>query len=53
MMIGSSVYEDVPIYSPEDYVKIAPPELRTPEIVNDQHQFMLTRLNFELAERQK
>lgn len=37
----------------EEYKLLAPEESRTKEILDDEHQLMLNRLNFELAERQR
>jgi len=37
----------------EQFRQLAPEEARTEEILNDEHQLMLSRLNFELTERQR
>jgi len=47
----NSIYQDVPLHSEEEYLELAPEEARTPDILADQHQLMLHRLNFELSER--
>jgi THO complex subunit 5 len=47
------MYQDIPLYPLEEYVTSAPPDLRTEDIMSDEHQLMLSRLNFELSERQK
>jgi THO complex subunit 5 len=47
------VYQDVPLYSLEEFEILAPEENRTERILADEHQLMLNRLNFELAERQR
>ncbi|THV08544.1 hypothetical protein K435DRAFT_847399 [Dendrothele bispora CBS 962.96] len=49
----ASVYQEVPLYSLEEFVQLAPEEARTPEVLSDEHQLMLNRLSFELAERQR
>jgi THO complex subunit 5 len=46
---SSSIYQDVPLYSPDQFKELAPPEA----VVDDEHQLMLNRLSFELAERQR
>lgn len=48
-----SIYQDVPIYSTEDFLEYAPESMRTDEIMNNEHTLMLNRLSFELAERQR
>ncbi|KAF8621578.1 hypothetical protein AX15_007604 [Amanita polypyramis BW_CC] len=48
-----SIYQDVPLYSLEDFERLAPQEARTEEVLADEHQLMLNRLSFELAERQR
>ncbi|KAJ8509328.1 hypothetical protein ONZ45_g8493 [Pleurotus djamor] len=45
----ASIYQDIPLYSLEDFMRLAPPEAHT----DDEHQLMLNRLAFELAERQR
>ncbi|KAF4574599.1 THOC5 family protein [Pleurotus pulmonarius] len=45
----ASIYQDIPLYSLEEFKDLAPPEAQT----DDQHQLMLNRLAFELAERQR
>jgi THO complex subunit 5 len=52
-MIGSSIYQDIPLYSEEDFMDKAPEDLRTEEVLTNEHSLMLNRLNFELAERQR
>lgn len=39
----------MPLYSIDRFKELAPPEA----VVNDDHQLMLNRLSFELAERQR
>jgi len=48
-LLPSSIYQDVPLYNMEQFKELAPPEA----LVNDEHQLMLNRLSFELAERQR
>ncbi|KIM90819.1 hypothetical protein PILCRDRAFT_59467 [Piloderma croceum F 1598] len=45
----ASIYQDVPLYSLDQFKELAPPEA----VVDDEHQLMLNRLSFELAERQR
>ncbi|KAK7049506.1 hypothetical protein VNI00_005537 [Paramarasmius palmivorus] len=49
----ASVYQDVPLYSLDEFQALAPEEARTQEVMQDEHQLMLNRLSFELAERQR
>lgn len=49
----SSIYEDIPLHDLDDFLQLAPPEASTPEVMQDEHQLMLNRLSFELAERQR
>ena len=49
----SSIYQDVPLYSLEEFKRLAPEEARTEDVLSDEHQLMLNRLSFELAERQR
>lgn len=49
----SSVYQDIPLYSLDEFRERAPAEARTEEVLQDEHQLMLNRLSFELAERQR
>jgi len=48
-----SMHQDVPLYSMELFTILAPDELKTEEILNDPHQLIIGRLNFELSERQR
>jgi len=47
-----SIYQDIPLHSVDEFLKLAPPEMRPPEIMWNDHQLMVQRLSFELAERQ-
>jgi len=47
------VYQDVPLYTLDEFRELAQEENRTEQILADEHQLMLSRLNFELAERQR
>ncbi|KDR83725.1 hypothetical protein GALMADRAFT_236072 [Galerina marginata CBS 339.88] len=49
----ASIYQDIPLYNLEEFKRLAPEELRTDEVISEEHQLMLNRLNFELAERQR
>lgn len=48
-----SIYQDVPLYTLDEFQNLAPPEARTDVVLKDDHQLMLNRLSFELAERQR
>ncbi|EPQ26921.1 uncharacterized protein PFL1_05556 [Pseudozyma flocculosa PF-1] len=48
-----SIYQDVDLHSEEEFLQIAPEDLKTDEIRNDPHLFMLSRLKFELTERKR
>jgi THO complex subunit 5 len=43
----------VPLYSLDEFKRRAPEEARTEVVLSDEHQLMLNRLSFELAERQR
>ncbi|GLB33825.1 putative fms-interacting protein [Lyophyllum shimeji] len=49
----ASVYQDVPLYSLEEFKRLAPEEARSEDVLSDERQLMLNRLSFELAERQR
>ncbi|PSR79877.1 hypothetical protein PHLCEN_2v6865 [Hermanssonia centrifuga] len=49
----ASTYQDISLYGPEEYMERAPEEMRTEEILNNEHSLMLNRLSFELQERQR
>ncbi|TFY78845.1 hypothetical protein EWM64_g5166 [Hericium alpestre] len=49
----ASIYQDIPMYSTEEFVQLAPPEARTEAVMSNEHQLMLNRLGFELVERQR
>ncbi|OSX60394.1 hypothetical protein POSPLADRAFT_1147373 [Postia placenta MAD-698-R-SB12] len=49
----ASIYQDIPLYAVEEFVMLAPEEARTEGVLADEHQLMLNRLSFELAERQR
>ncbi|KAF9075797.1 Fms-interacting protein-domain-containing protein [Rhodocollybia butyracea] len=49
----ASVYQDIPLYTMDEFKQLAPEEARTPAALEDEHQLMLNRLSFELAERQR
>lgn len=48
-----SIYQDIPLYSEEEFLEKAPESLHTEEALSNEHLLMLNRLNFELAERQR
>jgi len=45
----ASIYQDVPLHTAEEFKQLAPPAA----VVDDEHQLMLNRLSFELAERNR
>jgi THO complex subunit 5 len=49
----SSIYQDLPLHSVEEFAALAPEEDRTEQILQNEHQLMLKRLHFELLERQR
>jgi hypothetical protein len=53
IMYLSSIYQDIPLYSMEEFLDRAPEELRTEDVLNNEHSLMLNRLSFELQERQR
>ena len=53
LRLVSSVYQDIQMYSVEQFIELSPPEAHTQEALSDEHQLMLNRLGFELVERQR
>ena len=53
MSFRRSIYQDIPLYTLEEFKVMAPEEARGEDVLSDQHQLMLNRLSFELAERQR
>lgn len=51
--VRRSIYEDIPLHELEDFIQLAPEEACTRQVLQDEHQLMLNRLSFELAERQR
>ncbi|KAG8786798.1 hypothetical protein FRC12_016239 [Ceratobasidium sp. 428] len=49
----NSIYQDVPLQPLEEFMTIAPEEARTEEVLKDEHQLLLRRLNLELSERMR
>ncbi|KAJ7781224.1 Fms-interacting protein-domain-containing protein [Mycena metata] len=49
----ASVYQDIPLYTLEEFKLLAPPEARTEDVLSDEHQLLLNRLSFEFVERQR
>ncbi|KAG8956705.1 hypothetical protein FRC04_000183 [Tulasnella sp. 424] len=47
------IYQDIPIHSLEEFEASAPEELQSPDIMEDEHQLMLSRLRFELLQAKK
>jgi hypothetical protein len=52
-VLYSSIYQEIPLHSLEEFEQLAPEESKTGEVLADEHQLMLNRLSFELAERQR
>lgn len=50
---GRFVYQDVPLHSLYDFMRLAPEDMKSKEVVEDDHRLMLSRLSFELSERQR
>ena len=48
-----SIHQDIELYSIELFAILAPDESKTEEILNDPHQLIINRLNFELTERHR
>jgi len=51
--LDRSMHQDVPLYSVDLFAILAPDESKTKEILDDPHQLIISRLNFELFERQR
>ncbi|KAI0045290.1 hypothetical protein FA95DRAFT_1521558 [Auriscalpium vulgare] len=49
----ASIYQDIQMYTVEQFMELAPPEARTDDALSNPHQLMLNRLSFELVERQR
>ena len=49
----SSVYQDIQMYSVEQFIGLSPPEAHSDDVLANEHQLMLNRLGFELVERQR
>ncbi|KAI0722934.1 Fms-interacting protein-domain-containing protein [Earliella scabrosa] len=49
----ASVYQDIPVHSLDEFLRLAPEEARNGDVLADDHQLMLNRLSFELSERQR
>ncbi|KAJ7507829.1 Fms-interacting protein-domain-containing protein [Mycena galericulata] len=49
----ASVYQDIPLYTLEEFKLRAPPEACTEDVLSDEHQLLLNRLSFEFVERQR
>ena len=48
-----SIYQDIPMYTVDQFVELAPPEAHAEDVMSNEHQLMLNRLSFELVERQR
>ncbi|KAJ7771381.1 Fms-interacting protein-domain-containing protein [Mycena maculata] len=49
----ASVYQDIPLYTLDEFKVLAPPEASTDDVLSDEHQLLLNRLSFEFVERQR
>lgn len=49
----ASIYQDILLYTLDEFQQLAPQEAKTEDVMGDEHQLMLNRLSFELAERQR
>ncbi|KAI0003077.1 Fms-interacting protein-domain-containing protein [Russula compacta] len=49
----ASVYQDIQMYSVEQFIELSPQEAHSEDVLSDEHQLMLNRLGFELVERQR
>jgi len=49
----ASVYQDIQMYSVEQFIELSPPEAHSDDVLANEHQLMLNRLGFELVERQR
>ena len=49
--INSSIYQEIPLYTVDEFMMIAPEEAKSEEVLKDEHQLLLKRLNLELTER--
>jgi THO complex subunit 5 len=51
--LRSSVYQDIQMYSVEQFIELSPLEAHSDDVLANDHQLMLNRLGFELVERQR
>ncbi|KAJ6539363.1 Fms-interacting protein-domain-containing protein [Mycena capillaripes] len=49
----ASVYQDIPLYTLDEFKLLAPPEAHTEDVLSNEHQLLLNRLSFEFVERQR
>jgi THO complex subunit 5 len=49
----SSIYQDVPLQTEQEFRELAPPDMQTPQILSNEHQYLVARLEWELAERKR
>ncbi|ETW83940.1 hypothetical protein HETIRDRAFT_449547 [Heterobasidion irregulare TC 32-1] len=49
----ASIYQDIPMYTVDQFVELAPPEAHAEDVMSNQHQLMLNRLSFELQPRHR
>ncbi|PVF94741.1 hypothetical protein CPB86DRAFT_712571 [Serendipita vermifera] len=49
----ASIYQDVPLQSEQEFRELAPLEMQTPQVLSNEHQYLVARLEWELAERKR
>ncbi|KAF9534311.1 Fms-interacting protein-domain-containing protein [Crepidotus variabilis] len=49
----NTIYQEVPLYSIDEFKRLAPTDAHSQSVLADEHQLMLNRLSFELVERQR
>ncbi|CAE7111872.1 unnamed protein product [Rhizoctonia solani] len=47
----NSIYQEIPLHTIDEFMGIAPEEAKSEEVLKDEHQLLLRRLNLELSER--
>ncbi|KAG8692010.1 hypothetical protein FRC11_012356 [Ceratobasidium sp. 423] len=47
----NSIYQEIPLHTMDEFMSIAPEEAKSEEVLKDEHQLLLRRLNLELSER--
>ncbi|CAE6461656.1 unnamed protein product [Rhizoctonia solani] len=47
----NSIYQEIPLHTMDEFMSIAPEEAKSEDVLKDEHQLLLRRLNLELSER--